>query len=58
MRNILIVKWYDVQKVDQLYLHEVILNEIYDHDDIVQNLLHIEIETQQIEKKRFQVQRK
>ena len=44
MKNITIVRWYDVWMDDE---QVKILSEIYEHDDIVQNLLRMEITTLQ-----------
>ena len=41
MKNILIVKWYDAY---EMIKEEVVLSEMYDHDDIVRISLHIETE--------------
>jgi hypothetical protein len=46
MKSILIVRWYDVYEMQK---GEVILNEMYEHDDIVQTLQHTEIEIRLIE---------
>ena len=41
MKNILTVKWCDVY---EMIKEEVVLSEMYDHDDIVRISLHIETE--------------
>ena len=48
MKNILIVKWCDAY---EMIKEEVVLSEMYDHDDIVRISLHIETEILQIDQK-------
>ncbi|MBO7095223.1 hypothetical protein J6V86_03485 [bacterium] len=49
MKNIIIAKWWDVYEILQ---DEVLFCGMFEHDDIVQISLHIEIEIQQIGRRR------